>query len=125
MKDMGFTFDPNTAGSSVRFDPPDPKDRAISFHKPHPDPSIDRVTLKLWSKKLQKYYGWRPEDVIAAEPITAARLGDHAASNSSPSWKADENLDEVSEGSETPVDFPSKEESAVEEVVDPAGAMKC
>ncbi|KAJ7593978.1 hypothetical protein C8J56DRAFT_1012387 [Mycena floridula] len=64
MKDMGFTFDPSTAGSSVRFDPPDPKDRAISFHKPHPDPSIDRVTLKLWSKKLQKYYGWRPEDVM-------------------------------------------------------------
>jgi len=23
---MGFTYDPSTAGSSVRFDPPDPKD---------------------------------------------------------------------------------------------------
>jgi hypothetical protein len=26
MKDMGFKHDPSTAGSSVRFDPPNPKD---------------------------------------------------------------------------------------------------
>ena len=33
MEDMGFTYHPSTAGSSVRFDPPNPRDRAISFHK--------------------------------------------------------------------------------------------
>lgn len=26
MREMGFQYDPSTAGSSVRFDPPDPKD---------------------------------------------------------------------------------------------------
>lgn len=26
MREMGFTYDPSTAGSSVRFDPPDPRD---------------------------------------------------------------------------------------------------
>ena len=26
-------MDPSTAGSSVRFDPPNPKDRSIVFHK--------------------------------------------------------------------------------------------
>lgn len=26
MKDMGFTYVPSTAGSSVRFDPPSPED---------------------------------------------------------------------------------------------------
>jgi len=27
MRDMGFDYDPSTAGSSVRFDPPDKKDK--------------------------------------------------------------------------------------------------
>lgn len=26
MREMGFEYDPSTAGSSVRFDPPDPRD---------------------------------------------------------------------------------------------------
>lgn len=33
MREMGFRCDPATAGSSVRFDPPDPRDRSITFHK--------------------------------------------------------------------------------------------
>ena len=27
MNEMGFAMDPSTAGSSVRFDPPDPRDK--------------------------------------------------------------------------------------------------
>lgn len=30
MRDMGFKYDPSTAGSSVRFDPPNPEDRVRS-----------------------------------------------------------------------------------------------
>lgn len=30
MREMGFEFDPSTAGSSVRFDPPNPKDKVCS-----------------------------------------------------------------------------------------------
>ncbi len=33
MIDMGFEVDASTAGSSVRFQPPDPAVRSISFHK--------------------------------------------------------------------------------------------
>lgn len=38
MREMGFEIDPSTAGSSVRFDPPNPKDRSITFHKRKPGP---------------------------------------------------------------------------------------
>ncbi|KAJ3984757.1 hypothetical protein F5890DRAFT_1474338 [Lentinula detonsa] len=64
LTDLGFKYDPSTAGSSVRFDPPDPRDRSISFHKPHPDSTISRVLLKEYSKKLRKYYGWDPKDIM-------------------------------------------------------------
>ena len=33
MTEMGFTVNPSTAGSSVRFDPPNPKDR-VRIHTP-------------------------------------------------------------------------------------------
>ena len=33
MIDMGFEVDASAAGSSVRFQPPDPTLRSISFHK--------------------------------------------------------------------------------------------
>ena len=42
MREMGFEIDPSTAGSSVRFDPPNPKDNSITFHKREPGP--DRFT---------------------------------------------------------------------------------
>jgi hypothetical protein len=31
MREMGFQYDPSTAGSSVRFDPPDPRDSVRVF----------------------------------------------------------------------------------------------
>lgn len=34
MRDMGFRYDPSTAGSSVRFDPPNPKDRVSCTNSP-------------------------------------------------------------------------------------------
>ncbi|EIN11716.1 hypothetical protein PUNSTDRAFT_141986 [Punctularia strigosozonata HHB-11173 SS5] len=64
MTDMGFTYDPSTAGSSVRFDPPDPTATPITFHKPHPDPTIHRIMLRDFAKRLQEYYGWSEEDFV-------------------------------------------------------------
>ncbi|KIP10936.1 hypothetical protein PHLGIDRAFT_125248 [Phlebiopsis gigantea 11061_1 CR5-6] len=61
MGEMGFTYVPSTAGSSVRFDPFDPKDRPITFHKPHPDSTIHPVMLKEFGKRLRRTYGWSEE----------------------------------------------------------------
>ncbi|KAI0793177.1 hypothetical protein C8Q75DRAFT_547778 [Abortiporus biennis] len=66
MREMGFKYDPSTAGSSVRFDPPDPRDLPITFHKPHPDPTLYPVMLKNFGKRLKKYYGWSEEDFYRA-----------------------------------------------------------
>ncbi|KAF5389386.1 hypothetical protein D9757_004247 [Collybiopsis confluens] len=66
LTDLGFSYDPTTAGSSVRFDPPDPRDRSISFHRPHPDSTIDPIKLKIFSKKLRMYYGWEPADLMSS-----------------------------------------------------------
>lgn len=33
MREMGFSYDPATAGHSMRFDPPDPRDRSITILK--------------------------------------------------------------------------------------------
>jgi hypothetical protein len=64
MIDMGFEVDASTAGSSVRFQPPDPALRSISFHKPHPESTIDPITLQKWGKKLKNYYGWSEEVLL-------------------------------------------------------------
>ncbi|KAG6885905.1 hypothetical protein C0993_007923 [Termitomyces sp. T159_Od127] len=64
MREMGFDYDPSTAGSSVRFDPPDPRDSPITFHKPHPDPTLQPIKLKDYAKRLKKHYGWTEEDFI-------------------------------------------------------------
>ncbi|KAI0305730.1 hypothetical protein B0F90DRAFT_1700505 [Multifurca ochricompacta] len=64
MIDMGFEVDASTAGSSVRFQPPDPSLRSISFHKPHPGNTIDPITLQKWGKKLKSYYGWSEEILL-------------------------------------------------------------
>jgi len=64
MTEMGFSIDPSTAGSSVRFDPPDPKDPPITFHKPHPDSTIHPIMLRDFSKRLQRQYGWESEDLL-------------------------------------------------------------
>ncbi|PCH43414.1 hypothetical protein WOLCODRAFT_138330 [Wolfiporia cocos MD-104 SS10] len=66
MREMGFTYDPSTAGSSVRFDPPDPRDMPITFHKPHPDSTLQPIRLKEISKRLKRHYGWSEEDFFKA-----------------------------------------------------------
>lgn len=85
---MGFSYDPSTAGSSVRFDPPDPRDKPITFHKrtfttslttpsclstnlllfssAHPDPTLYPYKLKEFSRRLKRYYGWSEADFYAA-----------------------------------------------------------
>jgi len=68
MKDMGFTYVPNTAGSSVRFDPPSSSDPPVTFHKPHPDSTINPIMLREFGKKLMEYYGWEREDLMRATP---------------------------------------------------------
>ncbi|KAG9316615.1 hypothetical protein JVU11DRAFT_2669 [Chiua virens] len=59
MREMGFKYDPSTAGSSVRFDPPNPKDRVT-----HPDSTIHPWKLREYGAKLKKYYGWSEEDFL-------------------------------------------------------------
>jgi len=82
---MGFEVDASAAGSSVRFQPPDPTLRSISFHKrkhsivfsgfsgpnslftfdtAHPESTIDPITLQKWRKKLKSYYGWSEEILL-------------------------------------------------------------
>ncbi|KAG9027852.1 hypothetical protein FRB95_007333 [Tulasnella sp. JGI-2019a] len=58
MQKMGFTYHPDTAGSSVRFDPPDVKDGPITFHKPHPDSTLHSHHLRDFRKRLERQYGW-------------------------------------------------------------------
>ncbi|KAJ6500168.1 hypothetical protein C8R47DRAFT_284996 [Mycena vitilis] len=58
MRGMGFKDVPDAPGSGVRFDPPNPNDVSITFHKPHPDPTIYPVMLREFAKKLKKNYGW-------------------------------------------------------------------
>ncbi|EJD52421.1 hypothetical protein AURDEDRAFT_181024 [Auricularia subglabra TFB-10046 SS5] len=60
MQHMGFTVDGSTAGSSVRFTPPN-NDQPITFHKPHPDSTIHPVMLLEFSKRLKEKYGWTEE----------------------------------------------------------------
>ncbi|KAK7685172.1 hypothetical protein QCA50_011535 [Cerrena zonata] len=62
MQEMGFEYDPSTAGSSVRFDPPGDRDHPITLHKPHPDPTLSPVMLRQIAKRLKRTYGWSEED---------------------------------------------------------------
>ncbi|KJA27891.1 hypothetical protein HYPSUDRAFT_35071 [Hypholoma sublateritium FD-334 SS-4] len=64
MREMGFEYDPSTAGSSVRFDPPNKNDKPITFHKPHPDPTLQPMMLNEFAKKLKRAYGWNEEDLM-------------------------------------------------------------
>ncbi|KAF5380464.1 hypothetical protein D9615_004625 [Tricholomella constricta] len=69
MREMGFEYDPSTAGSSVRFDPPDKRDKPITFHKPHPDPTIQPTKLKDYAKRLKRSYGWNEQDFLRQTAI--------------------------------------------------------
>ena len=66
----GFQYDPSTAGSSVRFDPSNLSDNAISVHKPHPDSTLTPIMLVKIAKRMKKLYGWT-EEGFAAEANTA------------------------------------------------------
>ncbi|KAJ4475574.1 hypothetical protein J3R30DRAFT_3500665 [Lentinula aciculospora] len=57
MVKQGFTVEHNHSGPSVRFDPPDPTKRSITFQKPHPDTTINPILLKEFNKKFRKYCG--------------------------------------------------------------------
>lgn len=57
MKRLGFDVI-QTAGSSVRFDPPAKTARPISFHRPHPDAILGSHLLRIVGHRLRKCYGW-------------------------------------------------------------------
>ncbi|KAJ7583140.1 hypothetical protein C8J56DRAFT_953166 [Mycena floridula] len=57
MKRLGFDII-QTAGSSVRFDPPAKTARPISFHRPHPDSILPPHMLKAVGARLKRTYGW-------------------------------------------------------------------
>ncbi|KAJ7731622.1 hypothetical protein B0H16DRAFT_1696639 [Mycena metata] len=57
MKRIGFGVC-QTAGSSVRFDPPARTARPITFHRPHPDPLLTPNMIKWIGARLKRNYGW-------------------------------------------------------------------
>ncbi|KZV62138.1 hypothetical protein PENSPDRAFT_692773 [Peniophora sp. CONT] len=57
MRRIGFQV-VQTAGSSVRFDPPAKTARPISFHRPHPDAIIPHIMAKWYGARLSRVYGW-------------------------------------------------------------------
>ncbi|CAE6497470.1 unnamed protein product [Rhizoctonia solani] len=58
MTDLGFEYDESSAGSRVRFDPPDRKDSSYTVHKPHPDPWLHPKRVKDIARDLKKLYGF-------------------------------------------------------------------
>ncbi|KAJ7460843.1 hypothetical protein B0H11DRAFT_2057030, partial [Mycena galericulata] len=57
MKRIGFGVS-QTAGSSVRFDPPAKTARPITFHQPHPDSVLTPILLRWIGARLKRCYGW-------------------------------------------------------------------
>ncbi|KAJ7204095.1 hypothetical protein GGX14DRAFT_460835 [Mycena pura] len=57
MKRIGFEVC-QTAGSSVRFDPPAKNARPITFHRPHPDSTLAPHMIKWIGARLKRNYGW-------------------------------------------------------------------
>ncbi|KAJ7118909.1 hypothetical protein C8R44DRAFT_878441 [Mycena epipterygia] len=57
MKRIGFGIC-QTAGSSVRFDPPAKTARPITFHRPHPDSILTPNLLRWIGARLKRCYGW-------------------------------------------------------------------
>ncbi|KAF8973070.1 hypothetical protein BDZ97DRAFT_1779193 [Flammula alnicola] len=69
MREMGFEYDPSTAGSSVRFDPPNKNDRVRAdgpdfVCTAHPDPTLEPPILHAFAKRLKKAYGWDEQDLL-------------------------------------------------------------
>ncbi|KAF7305489.1 hypothetical protein HMN09_00801700 [Mycena chlorophos] len=57
MKRIGFEI-VQTAGSSVRFEPPAATARPITFHRPHPDAILSPHAIKWLGARLKRTYGW-------------------------------------------------------------------
>ncbi|EJD43599.1 hypothetical protein AURDEDRAFT_114653 [Auricularia subglabra TFB-10046 SS5] len=57
MRRIGFET-VQTAGSSVRFDPPARTARPITFHRPHPEAVLSPYLLKWIGARLKRSYGW-------------------------------------------------------------------
>ncbi|KAF7290664.1 hypothetical protein MIND_01306700 [Mycena indigotica] len=57
MKRIGFEV-VQTAGSSVRFDPPALSARPITFHRPHPESLLSPHSIKWLGARLRRTYGW-------------------------------------------------------------------
>ncbi|KAJ7144917.1 hypothetical protein C8R43DRAFT_1013473 [Mycena crocata] len=57
MKRIGFGVF-QTAGSSVRFDPPAKLAHPITFHRPHPDSILTPNLLRWVGARLKRCYGW-------------------------------------------------------------------
>ncbi|KAH8090998.1 hypothetical protein BXZ70DRAFT_1011260 [Cristinia sonorae] len=64
MTNMGFGHDPDTPGSSVRFTPPPERGPPITFHKPHPDPTLYPNHIRAFGKRLKDNYGWTEEELL-------------------------------------------------------------
>lgn len=67
MADVGFAAT-HCGGSAVSFDPvesaPMRGHGSIVFHKPHPEPSIDPVILRIMGQRLRKWFGWERDTFV-------------------------------------------------------------
>ncbi|CAE7222601.1 unnamed protein product, partial [Rhizoctonia solani] len=68
MTDLGFEYDESSAGSRVRFDPPDRKDSSYTVHKPHPDPYLQPRRVKDIARDLKKLYGFDEKMLAGLQP---------------------------------------------------------
>jgi hypothetical protein len=57
-----------SAGSAVTFKV---LDQSITFHKPHPEPEIDAIKLRIFAKLLSKKYGWINETFVLRQKVSA------------------------------------------------------
>ncbi|KAJ3935936.1 MAG: hypothetical protein NXY57DRAFT_987714 [Lentinula lateritia] len=68
MKRVGFDI-VQTAGSSVRFDPPAKTARPITFHRPHPDSLLTPFMIKWIGGRLNRCYGWTTATFLVAPSL--------------------------------------------------------
>ncbi|QRW11441.1 YcfA-like protein [Ceratobasidium sp. AG-Ba] len=71
MVNLGFSYDESSAGSRVRFDPPNKKDKSYTTHKPHPDPWLNPKRVKDIARDLNKMYGF-DKDMLHESPKGSA-----------------------------------------------------
>ncbi|KAF8598711.1 hypothetical protein BDV93DRAFT_526620 [Ceratobasidium sp. AG-I] len=64
MTDLGFEYDESSAGSRVRFDPPNRNDKSYTTHKPHPDPWLHPKRVKAIARDLYKMYGFEADTLL-------------------------------------------------------------